>query len=238
MVAWWESLTVLEHFLLYLAVPATLVLLIQTVLLFVGGISDGDADGDGLDLDGDGIPDVDLDGDGIPDLDLDGDGIPDVDLDGDGIPDGPEEVTQAAAAGLHILTLRGIIAFLTLFGWGSLWLNQILPSFWALFLGVQMGIIGMVGIAFLVREAVKLQYDGTLDMRNAVGQLGTVYLTIPASRAAAGKVNVLVQEQLREFEALTDSETPIPTGAEVLVTGLLHQDTLLVAPKPQAKQAQ
>lgn len=236
MIVWWESLTTLEHLLLYLAVPATLVLLIQTVLLFMGGLSDGDGDADGLDLDGDGIPDVDpgldLDGDGIPDLDLDGDGIPDVDLDGDGVPNDLEDSPHAAAAGLHILTLRGIIAFLTLFGWGSLWLCQLIPPFWALFLGVQMGILGMVGIAFVVREAVKLQYDGTLDIRNAVGQPGTVYLTIPPSQAGAGKVNVLVQDQLREFEAFTNSAVPLPTGAEIVVTGLLRQDVLLVAPKP------
>lgn len=35
--AWWQSLTTLEHILLYLAVPATLILLIQTILLFLGG---------------------------------------------------------------------------------------------------------------------------------------------------------------------------------------------------------
>mgnify|MGYP000772906088 CR=1 FL=1 len=33
MAAWWQSLTPLEHILLYLAVPATLILIIQTVLL-------------------------------------------------------------------------------------------------------------------------------------------------------------------------------------------------------------
>lgn len=242
MAAWWDTLTALEHALLYVAVPATLVLLIQTILLFLGGMLGGDADADagadgevldagadGLDLDGDGIPDLDLDGDGIPDLDLDGDGIPDADLDGNGIPDTLDEAGQSAAAGLHVFTLRGIVAFLTLFGWGSLWLCQVgLHPLLALFLGIQMGVLGMVGIALLVREAVKLQYDGTLDIRNAVGLRGTVYLTVPAGRNGTGKVNVLVQEQLREFEALTDSAGPIPTGAGILVTGLAGPDTLVV----------
>lgn len=30
--AWWQSLSTLEHILLYIAVPATLVLLVQTLL--------------------------------------------------------------------------------------------------------------------------------------------------------------------------------------------------------------
>lgn len=42
MAAWWQSLTALEHILLYIAVPATLVLIIQTVLLFAGGVFDSD----------------------------------------------------------------------------------------------------------------------------------------------------------------------------------------------------
>ena len=63
MAAWWQSLSALDHVLLYIAVPATLILLIQTVLLFAGGAfdSDGDAgvpDADGPDFDG---HDVDFD---------------------------------------------------------------------------------------------------------------------------------------------------------------------------------
>ena len=90
------------------------------------------------------------------------------------------------------------------------------------------GIAGMVGIALILREAMRLQYDGTLDVRRAVGLPGTVYLTIPACRAAPGKVNITVQEQLRELEAFTDSDTPIPTGSPVRVTGLLEGGALLV----------
>ena len=57
MAAWWQSLSALDHVLLYIAIPATLILLIQTVLLFAGGAfdSDGDAgvpDADGPDFDG------------------------------------------------------------------------------------------------------------------------------------------------------------------------------------------
>ena len=146
---------------------------------------------------------------------------PDADLDEDGAGHGLQ--------GLHILTVRGVVAFLALFGWGGLWLNQIgLPPLLALFLAVPIGIAGMVGIALILREAMRLQYDGTLDVRLAVGLPGTVYLTIPACRAAPGKVNITVQEQLRELEAFTDSDTPIPTGSPVRVTGLLEGGALLV----------
>lgn len=228
MAAWWQSLTLLEHILLYIAVPATLILVLQTVLLFAGGAfdSDGDADGGPEDLDGgpDG-PDLGLDH-GLPD-----DGLPD-DVDAHGHPDGPD-------SGLHLFTVRGVVAFLVLFGWGGLWLCQIgVPGFLAVFLAIPIGFAGMVGIALAVRQAVRLQYDGTLNPRNALGLTGTVYLTVPAGRAATGKVELTVQEQLREFEAVTDSPDPIPTGEPVRVTGLAGRSTLVVEPAPASPKQQ
>ena len=73
---WWESLTLLQRVFACIAIPSTLLLIVQLVLSLIGL---GDHEGD-LDADGDGVPD------GV-DLDLDGDGIPDgIDLDGAGIP--------------------------------------------------------------------------------------------------------------------------------------------------------
>ena len=208
MAAWWQSLSALDHVLLYIAVPATLILLIQTVLLFAGGAFDSDGDA--------GVPDADG-----PDFDgPDADGGPLHEAAAD--PETPD-------TGLHLFTVRGVVAFLVLFGWGGLWLHQVgLPGFLAVFLAIPIGFAGMVGIALILREAMRLQYDGTLDVRLAVGLPGTVYLTIPACRAAPGKVNITVQEQLRELEAFTDSDTPIPTGSPVRVTGLLEGGALLV----------
>ena len=245
MLLWLESLTVLERIFLYIAVPATLILLIQTVLLLVGL---GGQEADGADLDGDGIPDdasLDLDGDGVPDglsLDLDGDGIPDdvsLDLDGDGVPDhlelhtdapdGAEAHAPGLFTGLNVFTVRGFVTFFTLFGWSGLLFSTLgLHPLLSLFLAVQIGVIGMVLVAVILREALRLQSDGTLDIRNALGRTGSVYLTVPALRAAPGKVNVVVQDQLREFEAVTDEASPIPTGAGIVVTGITGGDTLVV----------
>lgn len=267
MLAWLDSLTALEQVLLYIAIPATLLLLIQTALLLIGlgGDHDADAhDGGGMvDVDGGGAPDgVDLDGDGVPDTAADFDAhalefhggdlhVGDVhcdvcgeihsgdihlgDVQGGELHDGGhaehDHHGEGNAGGLRVLTLRGMVAFFTLFGWSGLLFCQMgLSWFWSLFLAIQIGIIGMVGVALILREALKLQSDGTLDIRNALGQQGTVYLTIPAKRSGMGKVNVLVQEQLREFEAVTEEEEPVHTGADVFVIGITGGDTLIVKP--------
>ena len=212
MAAWWQSLSALDHVLLYIAVPATLILLIQTVLLFAGGAFDSDGDA--------GVPDADG-----PDFDgPDADGGPLHEAAAD--PETPD-------TGLHLFTVRGVVAFLVLFGWGGLWLHQVgLPGFLAVFLAIPIGFAGMMGIALAVRQALRLQYDGTLDLRNALGRTGTVYLTVPPGRSSPGKVTLTVQEQLTEFEALTDSPAPIPTGSPVRVTGLAGRGALLVGPIP------
>ena len=230
MAAWWQSLTALEHVLLYIAVPATLVLVIQTILLFAGGVFDADGDGEvdgGLDQDGFDPMDGHFDVDGH-DAPPGGDGS-------DLTPDHPGGPDTA----LHLFTVRGVVAFLVLFGWGGLCLCQVgMPGFLAGFLAVPIGFAGMVGIALAVRQAVRLQYDGTLDLRNAVGLAGQVYLTVPPARTGEGKVMVTVQEQLRELDARTDSTQPIPTGSAVRVTGLAGRDILLVEPAPASSGQQ
>ena len=45
MAEWWESLSALQHMFLYAAIPFTLVLVIQTILTFIG-LGEHDADGD------------------------------------------------------------------------------------------------------------------------------------------------------------------------------------------------
>ena len=116
MAAWWQSLSALDHVLLYIAIPATLILLIQTVLLFAGGAFDSDGDA--------GVPDADG-----PDFDgPDADGGPLHEAAAD--PETPD-------TGLHLFTVRGVVAFLVLFGWGGLWLHQVgLPGFLAVFLAI------------------------------------------------------------------------------------------------------
>ncbi len=200
---WWNSLSTASHVFLLVAIPATIVLIVQTVLMLIGF---GDADAD--------MPDDLLPDDGIPDVDLD-DGI---DLD--------------AADSLHIFTIRGIIAFLVTFGWVGLAMDSAgvmlgitLPT--AIVCGAAM----MVLLAFLLRAVLKLRGAGNLDNRNALGTAGTVYLTVPEKRRGVGKVSVLLQGSLVERDAVTDEEGAIPTGTEIVVVGVSGQTTLVVRRK-------
>lgn len=93
LIAWWGSLGVAAQIFYCIAIPATLVLLIQTVLMFLG-LEDGDAS------------DI---GDGVPDADV-SDGV----FGDDSVSDMSD---LAGLSSLHIFTVRGIIAFFVVFGW-------------------------------------------------------------------------------------------------------------------------
>ncbi len=252
---WWAALTGLERFFAYVAFPATLLLILQTLMLLFGLGHDGDSDVDGPDGDVDVDAAVDMDGgldagfdadiDGDLDLDLDVDGDLDLDVDLDAGADAPDgdflagdhDLSDGAAhegpfAGLRLLTLRGIVAFLAVAGWGGLWLlNVELHPVAAVFLAIAMGFWAMLLMAVFLRVALRLQQDGTMDYRNALGCAGTVYLTVPAGRAGTGKVNVLFQDQLRELDAVTDEPEQLPTGTEIVVVAVTNGNTLVVCKK-------
>ena len=235
MSAWWESLTWLERLFAYVAFPATLLLILQTLMLLFGLGHDGWADTDGdadADLDLASDTDVDLDAGLDVDYDLDGD----LDSDWDGAvshetADAPLH-HEGPFAGLKLFTLRGIVAFLAVAGWGGLWLlNMGLHPIFAVFLAIAMGFWAMLLMALFLRVALHLQSDGTMDLRNALGRAGTVYLTVPANRAGAGKVTVLFQDQLQELDAVTDETEHLVTGTEIVVVGISGRNTLVVCRK-------
>ena len=222
MVEWWSALSDLERFFALVAVPSTLLLLIQTVLLLLGMGGHGHDDAN-LESDTSGLGSDVLEADSI---DTDGsDGGVDFDRGHD---------HSLGDHGLRIFTMRGFIAFFSIFGWcGLACLQGGIGVPLAMGISILAGIISMMSIAILLKGALKLQSTGTVSLTNAVGKSGTVYIRIPASRAERGKVNLLVQESFIEADALTDETFDLQTGREVTVVGLANPNTLLVAARPK-----
>ncbi len=193
-----------------MAVPATLLLIIQTVLMFIG------IGGETEDL-GDGVPDDTPD---FPDDGVFGDDIPDEAPEGFGF------------EGLRIFTLRGIIAFFVVFGWlGVVMDGADIPLYITLPVSTACGFCMMLLLAFIFKAVLKLRNDGNTDNRNAIGMSGKVYLTIPPQRSGEGKINVMLQGSYVERGAVTDETEAIPTGTEIVVVGISGQTELVVKRK-------
>lgn len=129
-------------------------------------------------------------------------------------------VHDAADASVKLLTFQGVSAFVLMFGLVGLVLSR------GLGLGGVVGTIGGIGvgtatmwlIARFFAALLGLQSSGTLEAKNAIGQEGTVYQRIPAG--GVGKVQVVVQGRLEEFEAVSESNQEIPSGEKVRVVFL------------------
>jgi hypothetical protein len=90
------------------------------------------------------------------------------------------------------------------------------------------GVASMFVVAWLMRGLARLQASGTVNVRNAVGATGTVYLRIPARGEGRGKVTVEVQGRSMELPAVTDGDT-LETGTQVTVEAVEGDDLLKVA---------
>ena len=141
--------------------------------------------------------------------------------------------TDVADAGLSFFTLRGIVSMLCIMGWsGFVFLDADLglPMPIGILISVALGMITLVLVAFAMRGISRLRSSGNLDIRNAIGKVGQVYLTIPAGGKAAGKVNLTIQEQFKEFSAMTAGDEPIKTGEYVRVVSVSDTGVLMVEP--------
>ena len=97
----------------------------------------------------------------------------------------------------------------------------------AIWLGIVCGAVMMATVAKIVQISSKLAENGILNLKNAIGETATVYVSIPPKNTGNGKVTMHLQGRFCEFEATTDSETTLVSGTQVLVTDILG-DVLVV----------
>ena len=124
--------------------------------------------------------------------------------------------------------MRGVVAFLAICGWvGVAALDMGAAPLLATVLAVIAGLAAMVLVALALRFSLKMQQSGNLDLKNAVGLTGEVYVPIP--RGGKGKVTLTVQDRFVELDAVCP-ERELAVGEAVKVTGITSNHTLIVTP--------
>ncbi|MBQ2278992.1 MAG: hypothetical protein II333_10510 [Clostridia bacterium] len=197
MIEWWNNMDLVGQIFALIAVPSTLVLVVQTILLLVG-IGGDDLDADGVDITGNGIGDTPGDG---------------------------------GADGLALFSLRGIMAMAAVGGWSGLVMYEAgINLTVTVVLAAAFGFMALVGIAYLMKLAARLQQDGTLDLGYAIGKVGTVYIPIPAEMKGSGKVSLTMQERFIEVDAMTTCGRKLTTGESVRVTATNENGMVVVEP--------
>ena len=196
----------METVFLVCAVIGGTLLVIQTLMLVIGGV----------DSDIDDVSDMDMD---IADADVS-------DLDTDMHAD----AVQAHDAFLKMLSVKTVVAFLTFFGLSGLAAGRAeLSLTLTLVSSLGAGLVSVYIVAWLMTALARLQSRGNLNLAKATGSTAKVYVLIPAERKGSGKVTLALQGRMVECKAVTDG-AEISTGTQVQVVGLIGADTLQVNP--------
>lgn len=197
--AWWEALSVLQRVLYCIAIPATLILILQTVMVIMG-FGDGGSDFNPSDTSG---LDLDLPED-IPTADL-----PDMD-----IADG----ASGDIGTLKLFTMQGAVAFLTTFSWVALvGIRGGLPETAAMLVGFACGAVMMYAVAKLLQLTARLAENGTFRLKSVIGEAAQVYVTVLPSGENGGKVTLKSSSRFAELDAITEGAEAIPTGSMVRI---------------------
>lgn len=214
---WWEALSTFVKIFYVLAITSSLVLLVQLIIALFGFGHDAGADV-GTDVGGD----ADVGGG----ADFDGD----ADLAGHDAGGGHD--ASHAGAGLRLFTVQTIVSFLVTFGWsGVAFGSSGMPEWLGFILAFIIGTATLFGMAKLMQAMMKLQSSGNIDIENAVGLTGEVYIPVPASEGGMGKVNITIQGRYGEYNAITKGPELLKTGLFVKVAEV-RGNTLIVEKAP------
>lgn len=214
---WWNGLKLVEQILYCIAVPASLILIIQTVIMLLGLGNGGEgfnpSDTSGLD-----VPDsIDTDAgfDGSADMDTD---LSNHDI------SNPSDI-----ADFRLLSVQSVIAFLTIFGWSGITaISNGMVEWAALLLAVALGFGAMFLVAKIIQWSSRLAQNGTFNVKNLLGESGTVYIPIPEKGKGTGKINISCGERFMEYDAVTEEQEALKTGTPVRVVDIIAGSTLVV----------
>ena len=207
MIDWWNSLEPAMKVLWAVTLSASLVFVIQTIMTFLGAAVDSDFDINS---------DTDLIGD-----------IADGSVDVGGSPEAGE--SGQLGTGMNLLTFRNFINFLIGFGWTAILLKDSVPALaLRMLIAIVVGVVLVAVVMLLFKWLTNMQQSGNINVyKSAIDCEGSVYLTIPGGRAGEGKVQITINNAVREYAAVTDGPT-LKTGARIRVVEVVSANTLLV----------
>lgn len=161
-------------------------------------------------------------GGGDTDFDIDASG--DVDFSGG---DGSFDADPS----MNLLTFRNFVNFCLGFGWTAVLLHDSIESTgWLLVVAVLVGLALVTLVMLMYKWLAGMQQSGNIDLyKSAAGCEGTCYLTIPSERSGLGKVQITINNAVREYDALTEGDT-IATGSPIRVVEVANDHTLVVEP--------
>jgi membrane-bound ClpP family serine protease len=119
-------------------------------------------------------------------------------------------------AELGDLSFSAFAVLFSVFGWAGFWGGRMTDFSPLSVFGIASiaGFSGFISAVLILNKLKKLENSGNTELKNAVGAIGEVYLTIPENDS--GQVKIVVQGKQQILNAASDGER-IPTGEKVYV---------------------
>ena len=129
------------------------------------------------------------------------------------------EVHDGGIGEVSVISLKGLIAFITFYGLGGLCFKNAGWGGW--FLSVLCGVVMMFVTAGVIALVVRLQHSGNVKPESLVGCSGTVYLSVPEAKGT-GQVTVTLPSSTVTVKVTADEA--LETGTPVEVSEYLGND--------------
>lgn len=140
----------------------------------------------------------------------------------------PGAMNHTDSQPFQLFTFRNFINFFLGFSWTAIALRPLVSNtVLLLVIAVIVGVALVTAVMLIFKWMSGMEQSGNIGTQQAVGCRGSVYLTIPGNREGEGKVQISIQESIREYDAMTDGEK-LTNGTPVKVTAVLNDRTLLV----------
>ena len=148
-----------------------------------------------------------------------------MDMDAGASVDDPSDM----GTGMGLLTFRNFVNFFVGFGWMALIMKEKTSSLsLVIIVSAIVGALLVAAVMMLFKWLGSMQEAGNIDVyKSAVDCRGTVYLTVPAERAGEGKVQIVINNSVREYNAMTDGPE-LRTGASIRVVDVISPSLLLI----------
>lgn len=199
---WFTSLSGFEQGSFIIAIFGSVFFVAKLALqtLGIGGDVDGDVDGSDA-ADASDAADGDVGGDNVP----------------------------AVIEGLHLFSVHGVALGLAIGGWSAMFFYASFASgIIGTLGGLVLGFVAMFVHAKFMKSVLKLQEIPTVNLKDAIGQVADVYLTIPKYGEGCGKINLVLNEALKDYDAMSRDDTPIATGTKVRVMEVNEDGVMIV----------
>lgn len=115
-------------------------------------------------------------------------------------------------------SFSSLIAFVCVGSWTGFLAHSMtsMTNIQVLSTSVLMGLMALIGSIFLLKKLKGWEEHGNINLNNAIGKIGKVYLGIPAKGEGSGQVQVIIQGRLKTFHAKSN-QSKIETGTEIII---------------------